>query len=70
MVRWVVGLILHGIDPLFYFPFQPVLHSWINKGSGMCYCVYEMVYIKEPLLLIEKSSPCDDGCIFPLSLSE
>ena len=25
MVRWVVGSILHGVDPLRYFSFQPVL---------------------------------------------
>ena len=24
MVRWVVGSILHGVDPLSYFSFQPV----------------------------------------------
>ena len=30
---------------------QPVLHNWCNKGHGM-------VHIKEPLLLIGKSSPC------------
>ena len=28
MVRWVVGSILHGVDPLSYFSFQPVLHDW------------------------------------------
>ena len=27
MVRWVVGSILHGVDPLSYFSFQPVLHK-------------------------------------------
>ena len=37
MVRWVVGSILHGVDPLSYFSFQPVLHDWCNKGCGMCY---------------------------------
>ena len=26
MVRWVIGSILHGVDPLSYFSFQPVLH--------------------------------------------
>ena len=36
MVRWVVGSILHGVDPLRYFSFQPVLHDWCNKGRGMC----------------------------------
>ena len=24
--------ILHGVDPLGYFSFQPVLHNWCNKG--------------------------------------
>ena len=28
MVRWVVGSILHGVDPLSYFLFQPLLHDW------------------------------------------
>ena len=35
----------------------------------MCYPVYGMMHIKEPLLLIGKSSPCGGGG-FPLSLSE
>ena len=35
MVRWVVGSILHGVDPLNYFSFQPVLHDWCYKGRGM-----------------------------------
>ena len=69
MVRWVVGSILHGVDPLSYFSFQPVLHDWCNKGCGMCYPVCGMVHIKEPLLLIDKSSPCG-GSGFPFSLSE
>ena len=69
MTLWVVGLILHGVDPLSYFSFQPVLHDWRNKGHGMCYPVCEMMHIKEPLLPIGKSSPCG-GSRFPLSLSE
>ena len=69
MVRWVVESMLHGVDPLSYFSFQPVLHDWCNKGRGMCYPVCGMVHMKEPLLLIEKSSPCG-GSGFPLSLSE
>ena len=69
MVRWVVGSILHGVDPLSYFSFQPVIHNWYNKGSGMCHPVCGMMHIKEPLLLIGKSSPCG-GSGFPLSLSE
>ena len=70
MVRWAVRSILHGVDPLSYFSFQPVLHDWCNKGRGMCYPVCGMVHIKEePLLLIEKISPCG-GSGFNLSLSE
>ena len=68
-LRWVVGSILHGVDPLSYFSFQPVLHDWCNKGRGMCYPVCGMVHIKEPLLLIDKSSLCG-GSGFPFSLSE
>ena len=65
MVRWVLGSILHGVDPLSYFS----LHDWCNKGRRMCYPVCGMVHIKEPLLLIGKSSLCG-GSRFPLSLSE
>ena len=39
MVRWVVGLILYGVD-------------WCNKGCGMCYPVCGMMHVKEPLLLM------------------
>ena len=46
--------------------FQPVLHDWCNKGRGMCYAVCGMVHIKEPLLLIDKSSLCG-GSGFPFS---
>ena len=69
MVRWVAGSILHGVDPLSYFSFQTVLLDWCNKGRGMCYPVCGMMHIKEPLLLIEKSSPCG-GSGFHLSISE
>ena len=69
IMRWVVGSILHGVDPLSYFSFQPVLHDWCNKGRGMWYPVCGMVHIKEPLLLIDKSSLCG-GSGFPFSLSE
>ena len=69
MVRWVVGSILFGMDPLSYFSFQPVLHDWCNKGRGMCYPICGMMHIKEPLLLIDKSSICG-GNGFPFSLSE
>ena len=59
----------NDVDPLSYFSFQPVLHDWCNKGRGMCYPVSGMVHIKEPLLLIGKSSLCG-GSGFPFSLSE
>ena len=62
VMRWVVGSILHGVDPLSYFSFQPVLHDWCNKGRGMCYPVCGMVHI-----LIDKSSLCG-GSGFPFSL--
>ena len=54
-----------GMDPLSYFSFQPVLQDWCNKGRGMCYPVCGMVHIKEPLLLIRKSSSR-----FPFSLTQ
>ena len=41
----------------------------VNKGCGMYYPVCGMVHIKEPLLLINKSSLCG-GSRFPFSLSE
>ena len=57
------------VEPLRYFSFQPMLHDWCNKDRGMCYPVCGMMHIKEPLLLIGKSSLCGDSG-FPLSLSE
>ena len=56
------------MDSLSYFSFQPVLHDWYNQDCGMCYPVCSMVHIKEPLLLIEKSSLCGSSK-FPFSLS-
>ena len=64
-----MGRRIDPLNPLSYFSFQPVLHNWCNKGCGMCYPVCGMVHIKDPLLLIGKSSPCG-GSGFPLSLSE
>ena len=58
-------MILHG-GPTELF--KPVLHNWCNKGCGMCYPVYGMMHIKEPLLLIRKSSLCGGGG-FPILLS-
>ena len=57
------------VDPLSFFSFLPELHDWCNKGRGMCYPVCGMINIKEPLLIIGKSSPCG-GSGFLLSLSE
>ena len=53
--------------PIKLFSCQPVLHNWGSKGYGMCYPVCGMVHIKEPLLLIRKSSPCSGGSGFHLS---
>ena len=55
--------------PIELFSFQPVLHDWCNKGRRMCYPICGMVHIKEPLMLIEKSSPSGGNGV-PLSLSE
>ena len=57
------------VNPLSYYLFQPVLHDWCNKGRSMYYSVCGMMHIKEPLLLIGKSSLCG-GSGFPFSLSE
>ena len=62
------------VGPLSHFSFQPVLHDWCKTvlcsttGVKLCYTVYVMMHIKEPLLLIGKSSPCG-GSGFPLLLS-
>ena len=53
IVRWVVRSIHRG-GPTELFP---VLHDLYSKGRGMCYPVCGMVHIKDPLLLIGKSSP-------------
>ena len=57
------------VDPLGYFSFQPVYQDFCNKGRAMCSPVCGMMNIKEPLLLIGKSSLCGVSG-FPLSLSE
>ena len=64
--RSVVGSILLSGSScrLGYFPFQPVVHNWFIKGRGMYCSVYGKVHIKDPLLLIEKSSLCG-GSGFP-----
>ena len=56
------------VDPLSHFMFQPMVHDWCNKGCGIYYPVSGMVGLKEPLLLIRKSSPCSDSSGFPLSV--
>ena len=52
-----------------HFSFQPVFYDWCNKDHGMWYPFCGMVHIKEPLLLIRKSSLCA-GSRFPLLLSD
>ena len=69
-VALIVTIVMFNTNRLsVVIAYQPVLHNWCNKGCGMCYPVCEMVHIKEPLLLIGKSSPCG-GSGFPLLLSE
>ena len=58
------------VDSLSYFPFQPVLHDWYNKGQSVCCPVCGMMHIKVPFLLPIKSSPCSGGSRFLLSLSD
>ena len=57
-------LFMIRIHQVSYFPFQPVVHNWFIKGRGMYCSVYGKVHIKDPLLLIEKSSLCG-GSGFP-----
>ena len=33
-----------GVDPLSYFSFKPVLHSWYSKGYGMCCPLWDGAY--------------------------
>ena len=63
------GAMGRRIDPSWGGPIELFLVDWCNKGCGMCYPVCGMVHIKEPLLLIGKSSPSGRSR-FPLSLSE
>ena len=45
MVQWVIGSILHGVDPLSYFLFLPVLHDWCNKRpSYVLSCLWDDAY--------------------------
>ena len=74
MVRWFVESILHGGPlELFLIPASAPRRCnkgvcYPNKGCGMCYPVCGMVPIKQPMLLIGKSSPCGSSG-FPLSLT-
>ena len=61
MVRWVVGSIHHG-GPIKLF----LVPASVPKAV-VCAVLSGMVHIKEPFLLIGKSSPCG-GSGFPLSL--
>ena len=68
-VYYVINIPLQSDEIVNIFSFFPLLHDWCNKGCGMCYPVCGLLHIKEPLLLIGKSNPCDSRG-FPLSLSE
>ena len=50
MVEWVIGSIPHGaISPS---------KQCSKTVHGVCCLVCRMVYVKYPMLLIKKSSPC------------
>ena len=74
IVHVMHSYLLHAHNALSQFEsvwatFQSVLHDWCNKGRGMHYPDCLMLHIKEPLLLIEKSSQ-SGGSGFPFLLCE
>ena len=69
MVRWVVGSILYG-GPIELFLVIVIAPQLVNKGHGVCYPLWNGVYVKYPLLLVRKSNPCRSGSRFSLLLSE
>ena len=64
MIRWVVGSIIQGgLIQLF------LVSAMIGVTKSVVYAtVYGMVHIKDPLLLIGKSSPCSGVGRFPLTV--
>ena len=77
MVRaFACGAIGRQIDPS-WWTYITISHSSQCSMTGVtkavvfvCYSICGMVHIKEPLLLIGKSSSCSGGSGLPLSLSE
>ena len=65
----IIRSILHGgTIKLFLIPVStPQL---VQQSHGMYYHVYDMVHIKEPLLLFKNNSLCSGGSRFHLSISE
>ena len=57
------------VSPHLYGRSSQCSTTGVTNAVGMCHPVCGMMHIKEPLLLIGKSSSCD-GNGFPLSLSE
>ena len=68
MVGWIIGSILCG-GPIELFLVPASTPRLVYQKAVVCVILSVMMHIKEPLLLIAKSSPCD-GSGFPLSLSE
>ena len=67
MVRWLIGLILHGA-PIELFLVPSSASRLVYQRP--CYVLScGKVHIKEPLMLSGKSIPCG-GSGFPFSLSE
>ena len=55
-------------EPIELFLVPAVLHDWCNKGRGMCYPVLGILHIKQPLLLIRKSSLCGSSRVSFLTI--
>ena len=62
MVRWVIGSILHGAISR-----SSQCSMTVVTKAVVCVILCGMMHMKEPLLLIGKSSPCG-GSGFPLAI--
>ena len=67
MVQWVIGSIPYGGPIELFLPASASITKAVV--TGMCYPFCGTVHIKEPLLLIRKSSPYSGNSRFPLCLN-
>ena len=65
----VIFLLIGKREPIELFLVPASVPLLVQQTRGVCYPVCGMMYIKKPLLLIEKSILCG-GSGFSLSLSE